>query len=362
MSNLIDINGKMVDVEQHRTDWVLALMTKGVIANLTISRWRATSPLRADELGLKFADTEACSFMKKYVTLGSEKLLPPEILSEFNYVEKRARDNLDNYSFKTVWGKFIPYTAFSEWDTENKQIEADFYELAKKFGEKYIEIISVVRSEYRKMAKDVWIRMHPGQIDAPPSFVEEFIDRVISKIPPKNQIDSMFSYSVEFFYIPMPSMIANDFAKANEIQRQDDIKSHEANLEKEIKTEISKRYMIKKNELIDSFLEATVTSMRSYVGELCDGVLMSLNTGGKKEINKTQINKIKKMISKVRTINFYDDKEIRIMLNELETEIDKFKGQRNADTIVQKLQDIVTVGQTEYVPIDFNPAIGSLEI
>ena len=362
MSIPVNIDGKEIDTNTYKSDWAMALMTKGVIANLTISRWRATTPLKAEELGLKFADPETCTFMKRYVRLGSEKLLPPEILNEFTIIESRARRNLDNHSFNTIWGRFIPYTAFNSWETENKQIEADFLEAAKCFGEKYPEIIGIVRTEYKKMAKDVWARINPDAGEAPQSYIDEFVSRVISRIPSRNDIVKTFKFRVTFFIIPMPSLIAEDLAKADKIERDNDLKNHELQLEKETKEKIAKDYLQRKSELVDSFLEATVSNMRSYVGDLCDNVLLSLTNGVSKDIKRSQIKKIKGMIDKVRILNFYDDKEIRIQLNELETEVDKFKGARDKGVIMQKLQDIVDIGTENYLPDEYNPAISSLEI
>jgi hypothetical protein len=42
--------------------------------------------------------------------------MPPEIRSEIMSMEAAARKCLDNYSFKTIWGNFLPYSSFSEWD------------------------------------------------------------------------------------------------------------------------------------------------------------------------------------------------------------------------------------------------------
>ena len=95
----ITINGKEVDIEQLRNDWALALMSQGVIVKLSVNRWRASAKLTPECLGLKFASGDGFDFMGKYIKLGQQKLLPPQVLHEIEYLENKARCNLDTYSF-----------------------------------------------------------------------------------------------------------------------------------------------------------------------------------------------------------------------------------------------------------------------
>jgi len=87
--------------------------------------------------------------------------------------------------------------------------------------------------------------------------------------------------------------------------------------------------------------------------------------GKKKTVGKVtlkDVNKLKAMIKKVKLLNFYNDKEITDSLNQLEDEIDKFKGDRDEDLIVDKLKKIVDMGDKEFRPSNFNPSISYLEI
>ena len=50
------------------------------------------------------------------------------------------------------------------------------------------------------------------------------------------------------------------------------------------------------------------------------------------------------------------------LLLDLETEVDKFKGERDYDNITLTLQKIVKIGTEEFIPRDFNPSISGLEL
>ena len=111
-----DINS-IPNVKSLKDDWAFALMTKGLIVKLSISSWRGSFSLKPDDLGLTFLDGEGGEkAMKRHINLGTHTLMPPEIRSEIMSMEAAARKCLDNYSFKTIWGNFLPYSSFSEWD------------------------------------------------------------------------------------------------------------------------------------------------------------------------------------------------------------------------------------------------------
>lgn len=358
----IQVNGRDIDVSQFRNDWALVLMSQGIIVKLAMSWWRAKAPLKADELGLKFSDKDTSSFMQKYVKFGTESLLPPEIVSEIQYIESKARDNLNEHSFDTIWGKFVPYTAFAEWQDADKLIRQDFFQAAQNLCDKYDSILAIVRQEYRKMAKDVWLRLYKNS-EPTESFIEDFVSKIISKIPSRTKIFASFAYETTYFIIPLPSLIEENMSKADDIKKQREIKNFNIELEKDTKKRIAEEYIKRKQEYIDGFLEATVNSMRTYVADLCDNVLQSINRiGEKKDVSKKQRDRIKTIIKKVKLLNFHDDTEISHMLKDLESEVDKFKGERDKGIIVDKLQKISDLSKEEFLPANFNPIISPLEV
>ena len=68
------------------------------------------------------------------------------------------------------------------------------------------------------------------------------------------------------------------------------------------------------------------------------------------------------MIRKVRVLNFHEDTQVTEIINDLENEIDKFKGERDDELVVDKLKRMVEMGTEEFLPENFNPAIGYLDV
>lgn len=362
MSEVITIGEKEISLSQYKNNWALCLMSQGVIVKLSISRWRATAPLKIEDLGLTFSDKESFHFMRKYISLGNEKLLPPEVLKEITTIESRARANLTAYSFNTVWGSFVPYKAFEKWDEENTKIRSDFMEAARKLGERYDEIVQTVKDEYKQIAKDVWMRLYPNNPTPTEAFIEDYASKAVAKILDRNSLIASFKYDVTHFIIPMPTILEENISKAQEIKNERELSKFSNELEKETKRKISDEYFKRKQELIDNFLEATVSSMRKYIAELCDNILQSMGRKEhQKDISFSQKKRIQLMMKKIELLNFHNDTEIKTVLDELNEELDKFKGSRDKNIIITKLNQIVEMSEKEFVP-EFNPSIDTLEL
>ena len=192
--------------------------------------------------------------MRKYISLGNEKLLPPEVLKEITTIESRARANLTAYSFNTVWGSFIPYKAFEKWDDENTKIRSDFMEAARKLGERYDEIVQTVKDEYKQIAKDVWMRLYPNNPTPTEAFIEDYASKAVAKILDRNSLIASFKYDVTHFIIPMPTILEENISKAQEIKNERELNKFSNELEKETKRKISDEYFKRKQEFIDNFL------------------------------------------------------------------------------------------------------------
>jgi hypothetical protein len=212
------------------------------------------------------------------------------------------------------------------------------------------------------MGRDVWYRLYPDDTKDPPSsFLENFTARITDKIPSREKIVSSFKYEAIFLNIPLPSFIQEDIAKAEQIIIDREKAANEAILEMETRRQIAEEYREKKKELVDSFLESTVTFLRHHIAELATHTYQVLQRH-EKDVNMTHVKKIKKMISKVRHLNFHNDKEIETILNDLEEEVGKYKGERDKIIIQTKLRELVDLSKEEYMPEGFNPIVDIIDI
>ena len=345
-------------------DWALSLMTRGVVVKLKISRWRGYAPLTYEELGWTSSHDETVDFMKKYITLGSERLLPPRVNAELSIIEKKARTNLENFSFNTIWGKFVPYSAFSEWEKENNIIKQEYLEAANQMGLRYDDIISTIKENYKKMANEVWNKIYPVDAGKPSvSFIEGFTGKIIAKIPPMEDIVTSFKYDHLVFSIPLPSFLHQELLKAEKIKNEKEIESitnenkkQMLAIEMQTKQRISEEYREKKSVMIDEFLDSTTKALRISVAELCQNIMISINRTEKCNITKAHTDKIKKFVDHIKLLNFQEDHEVEKLLSNLNEEVSKFKGEREKDVIVSYLQKLIDLSKKEFVP-DINPIV-----
>jgi len=353
-----------IEVEQLRTNWALALMNQGVIVRLSITRWRANAKLTHEELGIKFIDDDSENVMSKYFDLGKYLLLPPKIVAKLHKIEARARKILKEHSFDTVWGKFVPFNAFHLWEVENDKIKKEFFDAANEVIDNYPQIIQDVKSAYGHIARDVWKRLYPNSESGPTlSFIDDFVGKIVSKVPSPFDILSTFKYDATYFIIPMPSFVEESISRAESIRQKREEELERYKIAKETREKIANEYVKKKKELIDGFIESTVVSLRSYIRDLCDSVMQSINKKSRPSgLSIMERDRINEMLQKVEMLNFYDDYEIKKLMIDLGNEISKFKGEVDAESVSIKLSEIVEVTKKEFVPMDFNPAISSLEV
>lgn len=343
--------------------WALDLMREGTIVNLRMSRWRGTSSINPEDLGIKFKNQEVEKFFEKYIKFGTEKIIPKDFERKIHAVEIKARKNIQKYSFKTMWGPFIPYQTFGLWEKENSKIREEYFEVAEELSTNYEGIKNIIKHEYRKLGEDVWDRLYPNQGEPTESFLNSFTNKIVNKMPTLSDLMSSFKYDTVFLQIPVPSIIQDDLNKAEDLRRNNEMKEamHIEGLKS--KDKINQYYVEKKTELIDNFLEDTLLYFRTYIGETCESVLSYMVNGNEiQEINIGKINQIRKFIKKIEQLNFFDDKEISDLIFILNTEIQKITSKRNKYTIVSTLNELVKASKREYVLNNFNPSISTIDI
>ena len=228
-----------IDIRQFNNDWALALMNSGVIVRLHINAWGGTASLDLNKLGIYINDEDTRIFFKKYIRLGSFKIIPIKYESKINGIQAKIRENIYSNSFNTLWGNFIPYTSFNIWHEEHEKSKVEFYDCVKEIISNHDNIIFEIQEEYKKMAKDVWKRVHPDSPDAPENFIINFVGEIISKIPPVEKLASYYNINTVYYNISLPSFLEEDIEKIKDIRRNSELKDYQNELEKNARKKIN---------------------------------------------------------------------------------------------------------------------------
>lgn len=180
-------------------DWGVFLQ-KGVIVDIQIRRYRGMTTLDFAELGINEEASEVFKqFLAKYIRPGQKRLIPSAIEGHLRSIESQARQNLKEHSFPCdalgEGGKFVPVSAYRDFKEENERLCAEFYQVRNEFAENYDAIIERVRRDYKVLAENLYRQSHPDAKRMNRKFVNQFVDSIVSQIPPKEDIVETFTYT-----------------------------------------------------------------------------------------------------------------------------------------------------------------------
>jgi hypothetical protein len=180
-------------------------------------------------------------------------------------------------------------------------------------------------------------------------------------MPGRMELADKYYYDTTYYSIPLPAFIASSIAKADEIMRENEKQNQQAILDAETREIVEHEYRTRKREMIDNFLSSTVCAIRYHIKELCESIITYVTVSGKK-INKSHCRRIDNLINQVRLLNFYDDKEMEGVMNDLKRQVANFYRDKDDQIIVRSLRRLVDVVSDEYIPEDFVPAFDFLDL
>jgi hypothetical protein len=176
--------------------------------------------------------------------------------------------------------------------------------------------------------------MHPDSSKGPPSsFVENFISKVINKMPTAIDILSSFQFEEAIFDIPVAYLSQAE-------QRQSD----KASLKERTREIITGKYASVKDSIIDRFLEATVTALKKEIKDTCRELLDGI---GQESLNKNHRKKMQKMIKRSMLLIFYKDEMMIKAMQKLTKAISATHLNRNRKVILKLLGDVIAISEQE---------------
>lgn len=338
-------------------DWAMRLMEGGVIVSLHIGRWGGKTSLKPEDLGIKLSDDpDTRRKQQALLVFGSKHLLPTYLLRNLASVESQARQNLTNCSISTVFGSYLTPAAWERFRARHESLKADYFALRDQILERYDSLIDEMRSEYESMAHDAWRRSRrrgPDQY-APDEYVSSYLDRVIAAFPTKEYIRESFSFEAVPTLIPLPSMLAEDMTKAEEIQ-------DEAALQQALRRDVARYWRERKREMVDGFLVDLVAQIRGQAYEVLASALETAERNEGKLPAKT-LQGLDTMIQTVRTLDPYGDQELETAFRRLRGQLERPAKDRDAGEIVRQVDDLATVIRASLVLMDRAPRRGNGEI
>lgn len=338
------------DLRLETSNWQ-DFMKDGVIVSLHVGRFRGVTTLTNDDLGLP-RETHG-----RLIELGNKKLLPPTIADKLQSLEVAARNYIRNRSITTGWGQFVPVTAFDGVMNELRKRRDEYMALGQTLVSTYDTWVPALLDEYRREAESAYRRARAFSRDGwsnlryTPSeeeFVGYYLDTIRSRIPTRQAIAQSFMFDIELSYIPLPSILAKDYEKAQEIK----VEGERARRLAAMNAAVVREAQEQKEKLVDDFLTAIVGELRQRTYDVMQQALVTVKKNG--QLQARTVVALRNWIDTVRALNFYGDKEISDMIAPIQAQING-EGTRNLDDIVNTLREFSDVALDGMLALGVRP-------
>jgi hypothetical protein len=249
---------------------------------------------------------------------------------------------------------------YPEWKKGNEEFKEKYFALRDEIFDNYDDIKQHLQNEYGNMARVAYRRAvtlneYSG---TEVEFIQKFVSAVISMLPGPERIYDSFGYEFEVRYIPLPSEIEQDLAKAEKIREELKMTKAEdaAKLRAimEMNADVVKQAAEQKTKLIDTFLTDLSKQLRSQIYDVVTDVLASLENNDGRLIGKSS-GQLGNLIKSVSALNFYGDSDIEGMLDKIRASLGTSNKDRNTDEIKATLKDIGVLTRSSLLTMGDNP-------
>lgn len=351
-----------------QTDWK-TLMREGVIVKLTLRRWRAKTKLELSDLGITVEDPEVKAAYRQIMDLGNKLLLPSNTIRELENIDSSARKLLERYSYKTAFGRFVPYTAFERWRVQNDEWEVRYYGVRDAIVSDYAGIVFLLEQDYKHAARQAWtilVSTTPGIVKGIEleAFIANFLQRVKVQIPTPDVIHASFGYETNLMQIQFPTLTEAN-AEAQSVTAED-VAQRQTEREQERAASVERQRMLdqmnqtivrdaqqKKQTIINAFLADLAIQVRSTAYEAVTDVLDVLR--GAETLPGQSVRRLNTLIEQMSTLNFYNDRDLDRMITQMRDIVEQPAKDRNVDDIRRQLRAIATVTRATLIELGETP-------
>lgn len=313
------------------------------------------------ELGINEESSEVFKqFLSKYIRPGQKRLIPSAIEGHLRSIESQARQNLKEHSFPCdalgEGGKFVPVSAYRDFKEENERLCAEFYQVRNEFAENYDAIIERVRKDYKVLAENLYRQSHPDAKRINRKFVNQFVDSIVSQIPPKEDIVETFTYTTILRRISpyllnvmrkqpnidaqslrieatghsaqsqqrlIPEVSASERTRRrtqNKVGQMTSYQYPEDDTEDLINNDIDESLRTRADVMRSQFIDDVMVRLRTTAYEGARAIVDSIDRNDGKFIGRTSM-KATSTVATLRKMDFYGDPELQELVDALDEAI-----------------------------------------
>lgn len=282
-----------------------SIFQKGVLIDLNISFWHGRKALKPEDLGLDQSEVN-----EKLFSLGQKRHLPKDWIRKFSRIDTTARLLLADWAFR--YGKseahFVPMNALPILMKKLEELQNEFFETAEEFKADYDKVKEEMIAAYEEEAHDIYNRLIKTEINEF-QFVKRYMEKIEAFYP--SSIADKYSFSWHFYEVTLPREFSTE--EVDDIHK----KLNEEEIKKQEAQKIINQYRNEAAKQAQEFMNTCVQKLRQATVEVCSKMKNFIGKDNK-TITDSRLDKIKEFISKFRAMNFLDDYNVNLQLNELE--------------------------------------------
>ncbi|GHO51403.1 hypothetical protein KSX_95660 [Ktedonospora formicarum] len=363
--------------DMESVDWA-ALMGEGVVVRVHIRRVRFRKRLTFADLGLHFPTEEISHKMHEMFRLGMKNLLPRNYLDRIEQIEYRARKLVTARSYETIWGPFIPVTAYIPWREEMRQLELDYYQVRDDLLRDYPAIRKQILTDYVLAARQsyrILHQLHPDALTERERLREIFYlagvrHKIRQMLPSAEDIMNTFEFTVSPTYIDLPLLAGAEMeampgaeAPLDKVtiegitpQEQRELRWLQAGTKerqrmmREMNEDVVRRAREQKEQQIDLFFTTIISQLRGLLYDATTNVLASLKT--RERLQPRAVVQLKNLVEHLQQLNFYGDRDVEIAMRLIKDLVDRPREKRDLALIDQRLRQIATVMRSTLLALE----------
>jgi len=331
-------------------------MESGVIIDIHIRRWRGRSHLDFSDLGLP--QKESDKIYSHLLHLGNKKLLPMaeghagrggkniSYVDLLDSIDSRSRKWLETHSINTHWGRFVPYTMYADWKKGNEELKAEYLAIRDELKSNYKKIVNDLTNEYLEMAGAAYVRskaLSTIKHISKEEYIDKFMQYIKNSIPTSERIYNSFDYEIEIKFVPLPSDLERDIARAEKIRLKEKAATEADRAKiasiKGMNDDVLSQMKSKKGSMVDDFFSDIQRQLSTLMYDSCTDILESIKRNNGKMLGASSL-QLNNLINAIKALNFYGDESIETMIAKVRQQMSAAPIDRNISDITNTLKNI----------------------
>ena len=206
-----------------KTEFLMSDILKKELLWNSILVEEAQQKLDKADIGLDgLSEKEYKEFEAEYLELWKKKTSACHYIKKFDNIEARARKYLAEWSYKTLWGYFVPHTTFKKIHEKLQELRDEYMAAKNELMSEYDMVIIEVLNQYEKAARTAYVRKCKFQARTDGDYAQYIhnIENRVRKENPNLPESTIIQIVEESLYQEVPQWYIDNFLEKIKVESQ----------------------------------------------------------------------------------------------------------------------------------------------